>query len=259
MDYRRLNQQVAATNSYNVRGIFSNLHKLQGDNGKVYACLDLKQYFYQIPTSEKTKQLIAINHASFATPYTWTVSPLGISSLPQVSSTILQKIIPKELKAFVATHIDDLALAADTEEQLIKRLDTLLQAFQHAGILVNAEKSVLITRQIDWLGITIKNGQTITMLEKRKQVFNTQTMPTSRAELSKFIGCVNFCSPFIFGLSSYTSILTPLLSTANLFKMDKVHKDAVTGILRQIKEAPNLYLVDKTKPCLLYTSPSPRD
>ena len=150
VDYHRLNQQVAATNSYNVRGIFSNLHKLQGDSGKAYACLDLKQYFYQIPTSEKTKQLIAINHASFATPYTWTVSPLGISSLPQVSSTILQKIIPRELKAFIATHIDDLALAADTEEQLVDRLDILLRAFEHAGILVNAEKSILITRQIDW-------------------------------------------------------------------------------------------------------------
>ena len=67
VDYRRLNQQVAPTNSYNVRGIFSNLHKLQGKGGKVYACMDLKQYFYQIPTSERTKQLIAINHASFAT------------------------------------------------------------------------------------------------------------------------------------------------------------------------------------------------
>ena len=30
VDYRRLNQQVAPTNSYNVRGIFANLHKLQG-------------------------------------------------------------------------------------------------------------------------------------------------------------------------------------------------------------------------------------
>ena len=67
VDYRRLNQQVAPTNSYNVRGIFSNLHKLQGKQGKYYACLDLKQYFYQIPTSAKTKELIAINHASFAT------------------------------------------------------------------------------------------------------------------------------------------------------------------------------------------------
>ena len=76
-------------------------------------------------------------------------------------------------------------------------------------------------------------------------------MPSSRAELSKFIGCVNFCSPFIFGLSSYTSILTPLLSTTNAFHMGKIHRDAVTNILHQIKEAPNLYLVDKTKPIFI--------
>ena len=32
VDYRRLNQQVAATNSYNVRGIFSNLQQQQGES-----------------------------------------------------------------------------------------------------------------------------------------------------------------------------------------------------------------------------------
>ena len=214
---------------------------------RVYACMDLKQYFYQIPTSERTKQLIAINHASFATPYTWCVSPLGISSLPQVSSTILQKIIPKELKPFVATHIDDLALAADTEQELVTRLDILFNAFQKAGILVNAEKSCLITRTIDWLGVTITNGQTISMLEKRRKVFHEQTMPQSRAELSKFIGCVNFCSPFIFGLSSLTSILTPLLSTNNKFEFTTIHENAVREILCQIQNASPLHLIDKTK------------
>ena len=96
--------------------------------------------------------MIAINHASFATPYTGTVSPLGISSLTQVSSTILQKIIPKKLKPYVATHIDDLAVAADTVDELISRLDMLLEAFAAAGILVNAEKTTLITTSIDWLG-----------------------------------------------------------------------------------------------------------
>ena len=70
-------------------------------------------------------------------------------------------------------------------------------------------------------------------------------MPTSRTELSKFIGCVKFCSPFIFGLSTYTSILTPLLSTTTLFKMEQIHKDAVNEILTQLRNAPHLYLVDK--------------
>ena len=45
VDIRRLNQQVMTTNSYNVRGIFANLHELQGAKGKFYACMDLKQYF----------------------------------------------------------------------------------------------------------------------------------------------------------------------------------------------------------------------
>ena len=81
------------------------------------------------------------------------------------------------------------------------------------------------------------------MLEKRKQVFNEQHIPTSRAELSKFIGWVNFCSPFIL----YTSLLMQLLSTENIFEMKQIHKDAITVILKQIKNAPNLYLIDKTQ------------
>ena len=70
-------------------------------------------------------------------------------------------------------------------------------------------------------------------------------MPTTRAELSKFIGCVNFCSPFIFGLSTYTSILTPLLSTTVKFEMAQIHIDAINDILEQLRQAPHLYLVDK--------------
>ena len=138
--------------------------------------------------------------------------------------------------------------------------------------------------------MTIINGQTISMLDKRKEVFNNQAVPTTRAELSKFIGCVNFCSPFIFGLSTYTSILTPLLSTTVKFEMAQIHVDAVNDILEQLRQAPHLYLVDKDHDiyvaidssytgsgsvfyqliddrkhiihfhsCLLYTSPSPRD
>ena len=145
----------------------------------------------------------------------------------------------------MATHIDDLALAADTEQELAHRLDELLQAFQDAGILVNAEKSSLLTQKIDWLGMTIINGQTISMLDKRKEVFNNQAVPTTRAELSKFIGCVNFCSPFIFRLSTYTGILTPLLSTTVKFEMAQIHVDAVNDILEQLRQAPHLYLVDK--------------
>ena len=136
-------------------------------------------------------------------------------------------------------------MAADTEQELVCRLDELLQAFQDAGILVNEEKSSLLTRKIDWLGMTIVNGQTISMLDKRKEVFNSQAVPTTRAELSKFIGCVNFCSPFIFGLSTYTSILTPLLSTTTKFEMAQIHIDAVNDILAQLRQAPHLYLVDK--------------
>ena len=79
-------------------------------------------------------------------------------------------------------------------------------------------------------------------------MFETYSVPQTRAELGKFIGCVNFCSPFLFVLSSYTSILTPLLSTAVPFNIQQIHKDAVHDILKLINKAPALHLIDKDEP-----------
>ena len=250
VDYRELNK-VTVDMKFPLRNIQSILERLAGQ--AIYATLDLRQGFHQIPLSEESIPLTA-----FATEdglFEYTKMPFGLKNAPSVFQKIISDVLEGLIGKACEVFIDDIVVYGKSEQEFLDNLNQVLQRLNDMNLKLKKEKCHFGLTQIEYVG-HIVNGKGVTLSNTRREALLKIPVPTDAAKLRKWIGFIQFFRRFVKDFSSLSKPLTNLTSKKVKFEWNDEHQKAFETLRRKCANCPMLAFVDYSKPLYLRTDAS---
>ena len=190
-DFRRLNS-LTVTDSYPMENVRDTLDWLASKS--VFSVFDLKDGFYQVELHPDSRACTAIRTVLGLLHYTRL--PQGLKNSPGTFQRILNLLLGdrkgKELLAF----IDDTSIGAETVDEHLESLTTILDLLLSAGIKLKLSKCAFGVRTTEILGHVVdENG--LRLSDRHVEAIRALTEPASGDELMSFLGLVNYFAVFV--------------------------------------------------------------
>jgi hypothetical protein len=159
-------------------------------------------------------------------------------------------------------YLDDCIIFAESEDELIERLETVLERFEKFNITVNPKKCVFGLEEVVCVGHTInEKGHSFT--QERLDGIMDIPKPETQKALKMFMGVVGYvrdsirdfakiAAPLNFMLHGYTK------AKARRFKLEWCAEtnNAFDTLKLAVHDCPLLWFIDDTSPIILYTDAS---
>ena len=222
-DFRELNKRIKRK-PYPIPRIQDLLLKLEGFT---YATsLDLNMGYYHIELSPLSKQMctIVLPWGKFE----YQKLPMGLCNSPDIFQEKMSTLF-HDLEN-VRAYIDDLlVLGTGTWEEHILQIEEVLTRLQKAGLKVNAKKSFFGRHELEYLGYWITRGG-VMPIPKKVQAIQDIATPTTKKQLRRFIGMVNYYRDMWVRRSETLAPLTSLTSKDVKWEWTEVHQQAFDKI-----------------------------
>ena len=180
--------------------------------------------------------------------------PMGISCSPDIFQEKMSSLM--QHLDFVKTYLDDiLVISCSTFEDHISKLEIVLKLLAEKGLRINAKKSTFCTDQIEYLGYWItKSG--IQPMPNKVEAIKNMARPTTRKELRRFIGMVNYYRDMWCRRSDLLAPLTSMTSKNVKFDWTDEHQHAFDNVKKIICREVLLNYPDFSKTFHIYTDAS---
>ncbi|XP_052048830.1 uncharacterized protein LOC127692485 [Apodemus sylvaticus] len=228
-----------------------------------YTVLDLKDAVLSLPLALQSQPLFAFEwhdpEKEFSEQLTWTRLPQGFKN----STAIFNEALHEDLGEYRQNHpnttllqyIDDLLVAAETMEECQQSTEDLLMTLGKLGYRASAEKAQICQQEVKYLGHILKGGRRCLSEARKDTIFNTPT-PTTRQEVRKFLGSVEFCRLWVPNFAELVKPLHEAAKKGGPFQWTEAQEDSFDRLKWALLEAPTLVLPDITKPFHLYVDES---
>lgn len=162
---------------------------------KWFTALDINSAFWSIPVRIKDRHKTAFitqhNH------WQWTCLPFELKIAPATYQRIMSGIIKRNnLEKFCISYIDDILISSKTFEEHLEHLEKVFQAIKSEGFRIKFVKCTFATHEIKYLGHVILSDTVKPLNDNLISIRNFPT-PTSRKNIRKFLGMVNFYHKYI--------------------------------------------------------------
>ena len=194
VDLRKINTLIAnlyIDNNHPVSTLTNAAQHMAGKN--LFCKLDCSQAYHCLQMAhQQSIELLAFNLASRTIAYRRLAQGLSCS-LSAFSSFIREYLDPVIKADQCAQYVDDIGIAANTPQQLIKNLPAVFQCLRKAGLKLSMAKCHFGVQKVDFLARTItttkgvppKKQNIIKFLKKVK-------FPRSKKALQRYIGFLNY-------------------------------------------------------------------
>ncbi|EYC18252.1 hypothetical protein Y032_0028g1760 [Ancylostoma ceylanicum] len=234
VDYRELNKRIRQ-DSYPIPTIDAILQSLAGK--KYFTTLDLCSGYWQIPLEENTK-----HKSAFTTPeglFQFKVTPFGLSTSPAVFQRLMDTVLSGLLGQEVFCYIDDVMICTETKERHLKLLREVCERMRGAGLMLKAQKCVLLQESISFLGHVIDQDGLHMDKKKVEAVLNYPT-PRNVKDLRSFLGMASFYRKFCLNFSKTAAPLFKLTSARVEWQWEAPQEEAFAKLKTMISSAPVL-------------------
>nr|VZI07626.1 unnamed protein product [Spirometra erinaceieuropaei] len=203
-DYRALNN-ATIPDRYSVPHLQDFSGALFGKS--VFSKIDLVRDFHQIPVAPEDVPKTVVT-----TPFglfDFIRMPFGLRNAAQT----FQRFIDRVLRGlpFVYAYIDDLLVASLNAEEHKEHLALVFDRLDQFDVVINPSKCVLGVPSLDFLGHHV-DAQGLRPLSSKVEAIRDFPPPTSKRQLQRFLGMVNFYRRFLPYCADLMLPLTNLLS-----------------------------------------------
>ena len=144
-------------------------------------------------------------YTAIATPfgnYEWTVMPQGLTNSPSTQQRRVNSALHHLLNDTAIPYVDDIIIfGANTIEEHCKKVTSVLDALRKAKLLANPKKTKLFATTLDVLGHVMSSDGLGVDPHKIDKISQWPT-PTTKKQVSGFLGLVNWIKKFIKPLPS---------------------------------------------------------
>jgi phage gp16-like protein len=249
IDYRLLNS-ISELYRVHIPTVKSIVQEVAGF--KWYTVVDLKSAFYQILLPEAMRKYCVftcprgnfeINRVSF-----------GMKNSGAWFVELMLKVMKGLEKYNIRSYIDDIIIAANTEEELIENMQRLFTRLAEYNLTLDPGKLQLFQREITFLGFKISEDG-IKPADKNVQKIIQLPRPKTMKSLRSMLGMANYYHHLV---KDYAAVAEPLtkLTGEKKFKWTEEAEQAFQEIQKKIVEGPTVYKPDMSKTFYLNTDAS---
>lgn len=248
LDPRNLNQAIKRTH-YPIPSVDVVRAKVAG--ARFYSTLDATSGFWMCKLSEKSSYLTTFN-----TPfgrYRFKRLPYGVSCAPEYFHRIMTEMfgdIPG-----VAVYSDDILVSGQTLQEHNERLNIVFKRAKKYNVKFNKEKCSFTKESIKYLG-HIFSADGITADSDKVRAIKEMPSPTCLKDLQRFLGLLNYLSPFIKNMAGETEILRQLLKKSTDWQWTANHETAFCRLKQLICQVPVLAHFNVHDPIVLQSDAS---
>ncbi|XP_064900790.1 protein NYNRIN-like [Columba livia] len=231
---------------------------------KWFTVLDLKDAFFCIPLDQESKKLFAFEwenpHNGRKAQLTWTRLPQGFKNSP----TIFGNQLAKELEEWTTRgyiriprqwylllqYVDDILIAAETQELCIQVTIGILNQLGMNGYKVSKNKAQIASTTVIYLGCELSQGQRRLGIN-RVHAICAISEPRNLHELRSFLGMAGWCRLWIM---DYGLIAKPLYEAQKnkTLVWERPQREAFRKLKQALMQAPALGLPDLSKDFQLF-------
>ena len=179
MDLRKINALIAddyINNNHPVSTLSDAAQHLAGQ--KLFCKLDYSQAYHCLQMADqRSVELLAFNFASRTFAYRRLAQGL-LSRAQSAVSSFMREYLDSVIEADqCAQYLDDIGIAANTTEQLIKNIRAVFKCIRKAGLKLTVEKCHFGVTKVEFFGRTITPDGVALQNKKNKEFFLQSSLP----------------------------------------------------------------------------------
>lgn len=203
VDYRKLNAQTVRK-VYPTPNLDEHLEALYGSN--LFTTLDLASGYLQVPLSEQAKEKTAFITSNETGQFERMV--FGLLNAPYEFSRLMQRVMQPLRNKVAMWYLDDILIPATSFEDMLSRLQKVLEALRNANLTLKMSKCYFGFKQVTYLGFILSaNGLEPGAL--KVSAIQQIEPPKDRHEVRRFLGLTGFFRRFI---PKYAQIAAPIMT-----------------------------------------------
>ena len=205
-------------------------------NAPRYWCtMDLASGFHGIPIAPESQPQTA-----FVTPdgkYAYTRLPFGLQCAPSYMVNLMNEVMQGLQWSICVCYMDDTLVWAQNFEEMMERLELVLERFIGANLSLKAKKCVLFATTVDFLGFRLSSQGISVSPEKVETIrrINPEAINNITAVRS-FLGAASFYRKHIRGFAAIAKPLTEL-TRQGVDVATESQKEGAQAAIRKLKEA----------------------
>ena len=193
VDLRKINNLISDDYINNNHPVSTLTDAAQHMAGKRLFCkLDCSQAYHCLQMADQRSiEMLAFNFASRTFAYRRLAQ--GLSRALSAFSSFMREYLDKVIKTDqCAQYVDDIGIAANDAEQLIKNLRATFQCIREAGLKLTRHNCHFGATEIDFLGRTITPVGVRPQRPRVQNFLENTKFPKSKKALQRYLGFLNY-------------------------------------------------------------------
>lgn len=250
VDYRALNA-VTVPLRYPIPNAKTLLERMAGNS--VFATLDLRSGFHQIPLAPEARALTA-----FATPdglFEYTRVPFGLRNAPPFFQRTMASVLAGVVGRGCEVFIDDIVVHGRDAAEFLANLREVFECLGARGLRLKGAKCQFGMSKVEYLGHVV-DGRGVELSPARRKAVAAIKEPKNVGQLRAFLGLANYFRGFVESYAMLAKPLTRLCSAKVKFVWGPEEQAAFDALKAGIVAAPLLHHLDYSKEVVLRTDAS---
>jgi hypothetical protein len=253
VDYRQINQ-ITKGETYPLPRLDDLIDQV--GQAPFITTLDLSKGYWQIALTPRAREISA-----FSTPfgqYEFLTMPFGLKLAPMTFQRAMNQLL-EGLSDFAVAYLDDISIRSRTWEDHMTHLQVVFNRLERAGLSLNANKCVIGSSSVKYLGYQVGSG-VVTPVSAKVDAILQIPIPTSKTDIRSFLGSVGFYRRFIPRYSELAAPLTDLLKGGRRGDISLKWTPQCTVAFEKLRsilaQLPSLKAPDFNHPFEIYTDAS---
>ena len=137
-------------------------------------------------------------------------SPMGISNSPAAFSRLMALALRGLTYLIALTFVDDVIIVGRNFAEHLKNVETVLQRFKRAQLLLKPKKCSFFQKEVRFLGHVV-SAEGIAVDPRKTAVIRQWPFPKNISELRGFLGLCGFYRAYCKGFAEIAAPLTEML------------------------------------------------